>query len=170
MRRSATLCLCALLTAPVVHAASHYISASAGNDANDGLTPATAWQSLSKINSTSFATSDSVYLKAGDTWTASGGAQVSIGWSGTASNHAVIGAYHTDANGNPVTGPGSAARPKIVSTHTFVTVTGTVSNASFAFVPAIEITGAYVDVQDIEADNWGYGLHIIGASNINVEN
>lgn len=39
-----------------------------GNDALDGLTDATAWQTLSKVISFSFASGDSVLLKSGDTW------------------------------------------------------------------------------------------------------
>ena len=50
-----------------VFATEYYVSNS-GNDANDGLTPQTAWQSLSKIESTNFSPGDIIYLKSGEVW------------------------------------------------------------------------------------------------------
>src|SRR4051812_30120854 len=93
----------------VANGTNYYISSSGGNDSNNGLTPAAAWQSLGKINSTSFAAGDRVYLKAGDTWNASGAGSFAIDWSGTSANHVIVAAYHTDASGNPVSGVGTAA-------------------------------------------------------------
>ena len=40
----------------------------AGNDAANGLTPATAWKSLSKINTTVFEPGDSILFRSGQTW------------------------------------------------------------------------------------------------------
>jgi len=52
---------------------TYYISSSQGNDANDGLTPATAWRTLYKlyeriIYGPNFEPGDSILLKSGDTW------------------------------------------------------------------------------------------------------
>jgi PKD repeat protein len=166
------------LIAPSAQAASYYISASTGNDANNGLTPATAWQSISKINNVTFATSDRVYLKAGDTWTASGGASFNLDWSGTAASHAIIAAYHTDASGNPVAGTGSAARPKIVSAHVFGTIGVTLgpdgqpitSNGNNVWVPGVYITGSHVEFRDVETVNFGEGLKVEGNADVIVDN
>lgn len=49
-------------------AAAFYLSASAGNDTNDGLSPSTAWQTLSKANSLSLLPGDSLLFQAGDTF------------------------------------------------------------------------------------------------------
>lgn len=162
-------CALALLWLSAANATNYYISSSLGNDSNDGLTPATAWKSLSKINSVTFATSDGVYLLAGDTFNNSGSFEFNIGWSGTASNPVVIGAYHTDANGNPVSGPGSAARPKIVSTHVFVVVTSPGGNSPYDYTAALNITGNYINVSDLEADNYGEGIRVTG-TNVTVTN
>jgi len=161
----------------VANATNYYISSSTGNDSNDGLTAATAWKSLGKINSTSFATSDRVYLKAGDTFTGSGAASFNVAWSGVAATHAVLGAYHTDASGNAVIGLGSAARPKISSSNVFTTfdpnnppARGTNANTARATVPGLLVTGAYVEVRDLETSNWGYGLQVKNTSNITLDN
>jgi hypothetical protein len=47
---------------------SYYVDNLAGNDANDGLTPETAWQSLDRINATVFEPGDRIRLNAGGTW------------------------------------------------------------------------------------------------------
>lgn len=58
---------CVLLTS--LNAATYHLDADAGNDSADGLTPATAWQSLAKANSVVYQPGDSLLLKSGATWT-----------------------------------------------------------------------------------------------------
>jgi PKD repeat protein len=167
----------ASLLGSVANATSYYISSSTGNDSNNGLTAAAAWQSIGKINSTSFAVGDRVYLKAGDTFTGSGAASFNVSWSGTATTHAVLGAYHTDAGGNAVIGLGSGTRPLILSSNVFTTFdpthpppAGSNANTSREYVPGLLITGSYVEVRDVETSNWGYGLQVDGTSNITLDN
>lgn len=50
-------------------AATFYLSSSGGSDENDGLTPATAWQTIEKANSLELVPGDSVLFKAGETFT-----------------------------------------------------------------------------------------------------
>ncbi|MDR1718763.1 MAG: right-handed parallel beta-helix repeat-containing protein [Dysgonamonadaceae bacterium] len=47
---------------------NYYISASTGNDANNGLSPETAWKSLEKVNAQVFQPGDSILFHAGDKW------------------------------------------------------------------------------------------------------
>ena len=61
------LFLLAVLFATTLQAKNYYISA-AGNDGSDGMTPATAWQTLSKINSYIFASGDVILLRRGDSF------------------------------------------------------------------------------------------------------
>ena len=61
------LATCVLLTSS--HAATYHLDANAGNDSADGLTTATAWQSLAKANSVVYQPGDSLLLKSGATWT-----------------------------------------------------------------------------------------------------
>lgn len=72
------------------YAQTYYVR-SDGNDRLDGLSDATAWKSLSKVNRFSFKTGDDVYFKCNDNWS---GDRLSIKWSGTESNPAVIGSYY----------------------------------------------------------------------------
>ncbi|MDQ0089505.1 hypothetical protein J2T12_002917 [Paenibacillus anaericanus] len=46
----------------------YYISSSTGDDENDGLSEATAWRTLHKINESTFEAGDEILLKSGDTW------------------------------------------------------------------------------------------------------
>lgn len=50
---------------------TYYVDATAGNDSNDGLSPQTAWKSLSKVNTVVFEPGDHILLKAGERWTGS---------------------------------------------------------------------------------------------------
>jgi hypothetical protein len=52
-----------------VQGINYYVDAVAGNDNNNGTTPASAWQSLEKINNTVFKPGDSILFKANCTWT-----------------------------------------------------------------------------------------------------
>lgn len=54
------------LTLPT-SAATYHVSTS-GNDAEDGLTPASAWRSLAKVNSTKFSPGDEVRFQKGCVW------------------------------------------------------------------------------------------------------
>lgn len=47
---------------------NYYVSASEGNDNNNGLSPQTPWKSLLKVSSVTFAPGDTIHLKAGDLW------------------------------------------------------------------------------------------------------
>ncbi len=50
-------------------AAGFYIDSTAGNDANDGQTPATAWKTLTKVNSTTLQPGGRLCFRAGGSWT-----------------------------------------------------------------------------------------------------
>jgi len=54
-----------LFTTSTAHATSYYV-ANNGNDANNGLTPTTAWQTINKVNTATFANNDSVLFKRGN--------------------------------------------------------------------------------------------------------
>jgi autotransporter-associated beta strand protein len=71
------------------HAATYHLDSASGNDASDGLTPATAWQSLTKANSVVYQPGDSLLLKSGATWTG----RLQPQGSGTLTNRIVIDRY-----------------------------------------------------------------------------
>jgi len=49
-------------------ARTYYVDSLAGNDANTGTTPASAWKSLAKVNATTFLPGDRILLKSGTAW------------------------------------------------------------------------------------------------------
>jgi len=69
--------------------ATYFIDAAGGNDANDGLTEQTAWQTLAKVNSSSFAPGENVLFKRGERWRGT----LKISSSGTMDMPIVFGAY-----------------------------------------------------------------------------
>ena len=60
---------------------SYYVDATMGSDSNTGLSHAQAWQTLSKINKSSFNSRVNVYLLCGKVWAVQ---QIIVDWSGTA--------------------------------------------------------------------------------------
>jgi hypothetical protein len=75
MRRSGLRAVAAVIFAMLVYlgggvswAATFYVSATSGNDANDGLSSATPWKTIWKVNSSSFQPGDSILFKSGDLW------------------------------------------------------------------------------------------------------
>jgi hypothetical protein len=74
-------------------AATYYVR-NGGSDSADGRTHATAWASLNKVNSYSFAAGDSVLLQEGSRFVG----QLRIDWAGTATQRAVVGAYYLDGS------------------------------------------------------------------------
>lgn len=82
-------------------AATYYMDAASGNDANNGKATNAAWQTLAKINSTTFQPGDGILFKGGGSWT---GTLAPLG-SGTSGNPITINSYGTNAampiiNGN----------------------------------------------------------------------
>ena len=49
-------------------AATYYVDMVGGNDGNDGLTQATAWKTVAKVNGSSFAAGDQILFKRGGVW------------------------------------------------------------------------------------------------------
>jgi hypothetical protein len=89
----ASLVLIAIGLVPA-YGTTYYVK-NGGNDNLDGLSDATAWATIGKVNSYIFATGDDVYFKCGGTWTGTG---LIIDWEGTVVNRVVIGAYYMDDN------------------------------------------------------------------------
>lgn len=73
---------------------AYYVSAT-GNDANNGTSPATPWQTITKVNNSwaSIAAGDSILFKRGDVFSGT----ITVGTSGTSGNRLLIGAYGTGA-------------------------------------------------------------------------
>jgi len=90
------LLLYLIFFALTANATNYYISVSAGNDANPGISPGLPWKTLSKLNSAfgSFGSGDSILFKRGDTFYGS----IAITRRGTPGSPIIIGAYGFGAN------------------------------------------------------------------------
>ena len=94
---------------PVVQAEDavvYYVDAVGGNDANDGLSPATAWKTLAKVSSVTFEPAVQILLKAGSVWNE----RLSLHGSGTAGNPIVVDMYDT-GNKPIINGGGGSGNP-----------------------------------------------------------
>ena len=71
-------------------AVKYYVSSSSGDDANDGLSPETAWKTLNRANRMQFVAGSELLLKRGDTWT---GESLQPVGDGTKENPILISSY-----------------------------------------------------------------------------
>jgi uncharacterized repeat protein (TIGR02059 family) len=80
--------ICSILTAT-----NYYVSSSAGNDAWDGKSVATAWNTISKVNGMTFLPGDSILFRKGDVWRET----LIVPSSGNAAAHLIFASYGTGA-------------------------------------------------------------------------
>ena len=100
-------------------AASYYVDSTSGADSNSGTSSAAPWQSLSKVNSTTFQAGDTIKFKRGSVWTGN----LQVKHSGTSAAPITYQAY------------GSGSAPQI-------------KNPGVQWVHSVDITGNYNVVQD----------------------
>lgn len=119
---------------------AYYVSAT-GTDANDGLSAATPWQTIAKVNATAFAPGTTIYFKAGETFTGN----LELTESGTSGSPIVLTSYGTgqaSING----GTGSAIK---------------ILNAEWVTVDNLELIGADIGRNTSTAiTNTGYGVEV----------
>lgn len=77
----------------------YYVSSETGNDANDGLTPGTAFETITLVNSLSLQPGDEVRLTCGEVWRAQ---SLVITRSGAPGNRLVFSSYPADCADKPV--------------------------------------------------------------------
>lgn len=80
-------------------AVTYYVSSSLGNDANDGLSEATPFKTMPKVNGLNLLAGDQVLFKCGDTWR---GNMLTIIKSGTAGQPITFGSYPADCANQPI--------------------------------------------------------------------
>ena len=85
------IALCIMGIALPARATNYYVDATNGDDSNEGTSPSTAWQTLSKVSGSSFSPGDSILFKRGETFRG----QVSIPGSGTVNHPITYSVYGT---------------------------------------------------------------------------
>lgn len=83
--------------APHTTAATYYVSNN-GSDANDGLSPATAWKTIARVNQDTYIPGDKILFERGGEWT---GKTLAPQGSGSAAAYITIGAYGDEAKHMP---------------------------------------------------------------------
>ncbi len=86
--------LCFFAHASASYAATYYVDSVSGSDSNAGTSTGTPWQTVAKVNSSTFSPGDSVLFMAGDLWRE----RLSFPSSGTSGNPITIGKYGTGTN------------------------------------------------------------------------
>lgn len=74
---------------PAIAGPAYYVDASVGNDSNDGRSPAAAWQTIARVNRSTFQPGDSILFKNGGVWRE----QLNITKSGAPGNPITFGSY-----------------------------------------------------------------------------
>ncbi len=62
------LAMVGLFSGMVASATTYYVSSSAGNDSNSGISSAAAWQTIAHVNAQTFLPGDQVLFRRGDVW------------------------------------------------------------------------------------------------------
>ena len=78
----------------VVSGTQYYISRTTGDDTRDGLSEASAWKTISKVNASSFNPGDIIAFNKGDVWRE----QLIVPSSGSSENYIVFTTYGTGTN------------------------------------------------------------------------
>lgn len=137
---------------------TYYVDATGGNDGNNGLSPSTAWKTLTKVNSTTFIPGNHILFKANEAWTG----RLYPKGSGSTGFPIIIDSYGTGnkpiIDGNGMTGTG------VVYLY----------NQQYWEISNLEITNDAATGGDrrgvrIEAENFGTSNHIY-LKNLNIHN
>ncbi len=164
------VCLVLLLALSGAARATDYYVSPSGNDANLGTSPATAWQTISKVNTKNLSPGDRVMFEAGQTF--SGTITLNAPDSGTSGNEVEITSYGTGrATINGVNGKALSASGcdyLIIENLNFVgsgRLTGNTQNG-------VEISnGEHVEVNDIDVSGFQKsGLHATASDHVRFTN
>lgn len=100
---------------------SYYIDATTGSDIADGLTPATAWQTLARVNSGAYLPGDQLLFQCGDTFSG----EILIEDSGIAGSPIFYGSYGTCTGSNkPIIAPIGTYAMSEVGSQSYITIQG----------------------------------------------
>ncbi len=131
----------------------YYLSSSAGNDANSGLSKDKPWKSLSKINAQLLHPGDSVFFKAADTFVG----QLNISGSGSENKVIYFGKY---GNGDKPLLDGAKAEGGAHLATIFI------NNREYIEIADLEITNDRLVSKANVSDDLAYGIYVLNDGNI----
>ncbi|MET4096000.1 right-handed parallel beta-helix repeat-containing protein [Arthrobacter sp. UYCu712] len=138
-------------SSPASAAGTAYYVSDVGDDGNDGISPASAWKSLGKVNGTVLEPGDSVSFRRGDTWT--GG--LIVNQSGTPRSAITMGSY---GSGNPPSILSGESGSCVRVNGSFVTVDGL--RAEGCGYAGISVYGDYGVVKNSTATYNAAGIRV----------
>lgn len=98
-------------------AATYYVDVTGGADGNAGTSEGAAWQTINKVNISSFSPGDSILFKKGETWQE----QLTVPSSGSSGNPITFGAYGTGSE-PIIDGGATRTRTILIDGKNYVTV------------------------------------------------
>ena len=123
-----------------------------GNDALDGLTDATAWETIAKVNGSTFQPGDRILFNKGDTWIG----RLNVPSSGSAINPIIFGNYGTGAN--PIIDADEGETRCIsVSGKSYITINGIDCENATDIGIGGDNTGSHIIVQNLTISDIGTG-------------
>ena len=151
---------------PMVPAPQTYYVSPSGSDSNSGLSPASAWQTVAKVNSVALRPGDTVLFESGQSWTSS---TLFLTSQGSTASPITIGIYNGSANATISNGANNAVYIQNAGGYRLQNITAGGVSGSTSFngiqffcsgtgqLPAIELDSC-------SATGWQYGLSIGGSS------
>ena len=167
VRFSFALALLLLVSVPA--GATTYYVAAAGSDSNSGTSTGSPWQTITKVNGSTFSPGDSILFNRGDVWY---GMALTVPSSGTSSAPITFGAYGTGANpiikgSTNLTTSGYTLAPNTLTTIFHRPSLGTYASDSETInfrqgIPVGEISNAAVEISISVTASPSLALNITG--------
>jgi len=150
-----SIILIALTCTTNVFAASYYVRPT-GNDNANGLSHATAWKSISKVNKHRFKTGDDVYLLSGSKWND----RLAVDWQGTPQNRVIIGSYYINNGVVKIGVKPNSKKPTLSGSYPLFEKAG--ARPSKRYQGLVQVYANYVTVQNIRVEkSSGNGIILV---------
>jgi hypothetical protein len=114
----------------------YYVDSSGGNDSNSGISSASPWKTLAKVNSTTFSPGDKILFKAGGSWTG----QLWPKGSGISGSPIVIDMYGTGAKPHINGGGNNFTQTVYNSTNTYNSGTVFLKNQQYWEIQNLDVS------------------------------
>jgi len=136
---------------------NYYLSSSAGNDTDDGLSKETPWETLEKISTTELFPGDSILFKTGDTFNG----QLVVNGSGIKDHSIVISSY---GNGEKPIIDGANVEGGAHLTSILI------NNQEYIEIEKLELVNERMVSRSDVSDNLAYGVYILNDGNKTMRN
>lgn len=135
-----------------------YYVKNGGNDDLDGLSDTNAWETITKVNATTFSAGDTINFKRGSTWS---GTELWCDNSGTSENYIIYQAY--DSGNKPIIkNPGSSLERDIRITADYVKIRYLDLQDNHEACVYIQSGGDHNIIEYCEMSNGGAGVYSLG--------